>query len=169
MHTSVLLLPELPVSRSVAKGALLWGHSPPACCLSQCLPCNQATLYLGAVGTMLFLQWHFLLSWLSKQRLFRYQSSDSWIREKLLYRELEGCRWDPSRVFQLKGQRSMRRRLGKYSSQFHCDCNSCLLDIYNPPILSRRGKMAYENVCNRQVWNEAVRESQEELILQKQN
>lgn len=134
------------------------GDVPPACCLPQCLPCNQATLYLGAAGKMLFLWWHFLPLGCQKQRLFRYQASYSWIREKNVPDiELEGCIFYPGRIFYLKGQGHMGR-LDEHNFQFHCDDYSYLLVIYNSLILSR-SNMVCEVLYNRKLWNKSMRES----------
>ena len=52
---------------------------PAACCS---LHLVTRPLYLQDAGKMLFPKWHFFLLGCQKQKLFKYQSWNSWIREK---------------------------------------------------------------------------------------
>lgn len=132
------------------------GDISPACCLPHCFPHNHTTLYLGTVGKILFLWWHFLPSLLSKAKAVQVSVFI------LLNTRKKKCNWKGIGSTQegfsnWKGQRSMER-LDKYDSQFYCNYYSCLLVIYNPPILSR-SKMACEEVYNRKLWNKSMKGS----------
>lgn len=130
-------------------------HLPATCCNIHLV---TRPLYLGTAGKMLFRLWHFFLLGCQKQRLFKYQSSNSWIREK----QCCMCGWRNAGLTQAgfsnwEGQGNLRT-LDKHSSWFHCDYCSCLLVIYSTSILNRTD-LAWEKVATRKVWNNPTYES----------
>lgn len=130
---------------------------PAACCS---LHLVTRPLYLQAAGKMPFRQWHFFLLGCQKQKLFKYQSWNTWIREK----QCCMCGWRDAGLTQAgfsnwEGQGNLRT-LDKHSSWFHCDDCSCLLVIYSTRILNRTD-LACKKVATRKVWNNPTHESWE--------